>query len=135
MTSPSILLIDDDEDVRTVMSYVLEHEGVCTQTFASGFSALDYLKDLAAIDFPILIIVDFMMSELDGLEFIRLLRQKDHGRYAGIPVVLSSGRSAQEIIQEGMPPDVLVLEKPLELESFLELVRSYLTRPTAVSSL
>ena len=80
-----IMVIDDSEDMRRLMRSLLgflEHTAV---TFSLATDALEYL-DQPGNDLPDLIISDYMMPEMDGLECLRHLRGSQCGR--DIPVVL-----------------------------------------------
>jgi two-component system alkaline phosphatase synthesis response regulator PhoP len=68
---PVVLLIDDDEPTSLAMSRLLERVGYTTVCMSSGAEALHVLKDLR-FD---LVILDWMMPEMDGLQVLRHLRE------------------------------------------------------------
>jgi DNA-binding NtrC family response regulator len=111
-------VIDDDADVREVFAYALENEGHLVRTFDSAETALAHLSVQDAV-LPGLIIVDLMMPKMDGLQFIQHLR-----RTHLIPVALNSAKAADELGPE-LPPGVLTLGKPTNLETILQLARTY----------
>jgi two-component system alkaline phosphatase synthesis response regulator PhoP len=82
-----ILVVDDDTDIREVVTYKLEAAGFRTLTAGDGFSALD----LAGRHRPRMILLDVAMPGLDGISVCRQL-QADK-RTAGIPVLMLSARS------------------------------------------
>jgi DNA-binding response OmpR family regulator len=67
---PVVLLVDDDENTSRAMSRLLEHVGYTAVWLSSGADALHVLKDLR-FD---LVILDWMMPEMDGLQVLRHLR-------------------------------------------------------------
>ncbi len=87
MTTKRVLVIDDEPDVRAVVSACFEDiAGWLVTTADSGQSALEKV----IVDPPDAIVVDMMMPGMDGLAFIRALR--DHPKGASIPVVLLTAK-------------------------------------------
>jgi DNA-binding response OmpR family regulator len=70
MTAPSILIVEDEKDVREVMSEMMDYFGYATQIVASGEEALDKLKD-TSFD---LIITDLGLPGIDGREMVKQIR-------------------------------------------------------------
>jgi CheY-like chemotaxis protein len=122
MTHP-ICIIDDDDDVREVMAFALEYEGMPAIKFNRATSALDALAGMTQDQYPSLIFVDYLMPEMDGLEFISKLKQQYPKTLGKIPVVLSSAGLFDE--SESLPRDVLRVPKPIDLYAFIELARKY----------
>jgi two-component system alkaline phosphatase synthesis response regulator PhoP len=85
--SAPILVVDDDTDIREVVTYKLETAGFRTLTAGDGFSALE----MAAKHRPRMILLDVAMPGLDGISVCHEL-QGDK-RTAGIPVLMLSARS------------------------------------------
>ena len=75
---PTIALVDDDRNILTSISIVLEAEGYRIETYTDGASALDGFKTHT----PDLAILDIKMPRMDGMETMRRLRQK-----SDIPVI------------------------------------------------
>jgi len=115
-----IYVIDDDELVREGLSSLLEHLGHRTQIFGNPEEALKTL--LAANPPPEIVIVDYNMPEMNGLQFIERynLAVADDARHAGTQVVLMSGLPPshfQEIMGENESLRFGILEKPFSLET------------------
>jgi DNA-binding response OmpR family regulator len=95
MTSPAprpnevatgpILIIEDERDLVRLLKRRLETDGF---TVVAAFSAESGLK-IAREDAPALILLDIALPAMDGLTFLRLLRQESR-----IPVILLSGRGS-----------------------------------------
>ncbi len=66
-----IVIIDDDEDILDLLSYNLEKEKADVITFTSGLNALLHIRRQT----PDLIICDWMMDDIDGLDICRLLKR------------------------------------------------------------
>jgi DNA-binding response OmpR family regulator len=70
MAAPSILIVEDEIDVREVMSEMMDYFGYATQIVGSGEEALDKLKD-TSFD---LIITDLGLPGIDGREMVKQIR-------------------------------------------------------------
>ncbi|HXP76669.1 MAG TPA: response regulator, partial [Stellaceae bacterium] len=68
-----VLLIDDDDEFRESLSLNLMDEGFAVTTFASGPSALEHLAAGESVD---VILLDWRMPGMNGLEVLRELRQR-----------------------------------------------------------
>lgn len=118
-----ICIIDDDDDVREVMAFALEYEGMPAIKFNRASAALEALAGMSSDEYPCLIFVDYLMPEMDGLEFIAKLKEKYSNSLGRIPLVLSSAGLFDQ--SESLPPGVLRVPKPIDLYAFIELARKY----------
>ena len=82
--SELILVVDDEADLAELVAFNLERQGFRTAKVTDGRSAIDAACSLL----PSLIILDLMMPNMDGFEFLRRLREDPRGQ--GIPVVVLS---------------------------------------------
>ncbi|NWG19932.1 MAG: response regulator [Chloroflexi bacterium] len=82
----SVLIVEDDEHVREYLRRTFERDGWATVEAANGREALDACNT----HLPNAIILDLMMPEMDGVEFIEVLRTMPYG--AAIPIVVVSAR-------------------------------------------
>ncbi len=84
-----ILVVDDDPDIRTVLTALLESKGYQVVTAGNGQEGLDSLK----AEKPNLMILDLLMSEMDGFTVMQKLKDPRWAKYAKIPImVLTSVR-------------------------------------------
>jgi CheY-like chemotaxis protein len=115
----SILIVDDDFDLRDILRDVLEIEGYAVATAGDGNEALDYLR---TNDPPCVILLDWMMPRCNGPQF-RSEQQKD-ATIADIPVVLvtADARGEEKKQAIGVPH---CLMKPLQLDRLLALIEQY----------
>src|SRR5262245_59582395 len=79
----SVLIIEDDPDIREALAEILEDEGYATVLAGNGREALDHL---AKSEMPALILLDLMMPIMDGWQFRD--EQRRSPSYAAIPVVV-----------------------------------------------
>jgi two-component system chemotaxis response regulator CheY len=112
----TVLIVEDDADIREVMKIFLEANGYCVNVAADGLEALEQLR--AGLR-PELILLDLMMPRLDGEQFLKQFRVS---RFGDIPVVIMSGHSAAEKKALEFKAAACLL-KPVEGEQLLTTVR------------
>jgi CheY-like chemotaxis protein len=111
----SILIVDDDADVREMLGQLFAIEGYAVATAGNGREALDQLRH--ADQLADLILLDLMMPVMDGWQF-RLEQQRDP-RLASIPVVvLSAVYNARE--RAALLGAVDYMQKPVEFDKLIE---------------
>jgi CheY-like chemotaxis protein len=88
-----VLVVDDDAEVRNLISTTLKNAGLTTAEAVNGRAALDWL---AGHPRPDLVLLDLMMPEMDGFQFLEKLR--DDGATIDVPVVVLTAKdlSAEE---------------------------------------
>ena len=94
-TNKTIMVVDDNPDIITIVKTILEGKGYKVLSAASGAELLNMLKDQK----PDLIILDIMMPEMDGLE--GLSRLKAASDTATIPVILLTAKVQYEDVLGG----------------------------------
>ena len=117
-----VLVVDDDDDIRTAVQEVLEGEGYPTRGASNGKEALDLLQTSTVP--PALVLLDLMMPEMDGWEL--LVRMDQDPALHRIPVALMS---AHPTIRKAFDDDrgrsmaaSILLPKPLNLLRLLSIV-------------
>ncbi len=118
----TILIIEDDRDVRSALALVLADEGFRVLAAPDGFDALSSLEGHQ----PDVIVLDWMMPVVDGEQFVRALRSEYH---LTTPVlVITAGRvSRQEALAAGADD---YLEKPFDLDDLITRICTLATRST-----
>ncbi|MEL1134553.1 response regulator transcription factor [Desulfitobacterium sp. THU1] len=81
-----ILLVEDDVMIQELVTFNLEREGYTVETVDEGKSALEFLKK----EKPDLILLDVMLSELDGFEVCKAIRANTET--ANLPIIMLSAR-------------------------------------------
>jgi CheY-like chemotaxis protein len=114
---PTILIVEDDEDCRTVLQDLLELNGYVVRTCNDARHAVEAARAAP----PALMLVDYMMPDADGGWVVRQLRETG-GKVAQVPVVLTTGSNEGREIAQGL--GVRSMEKPFDVSRLLELVRS-----------
>jgi CheY-like chemotaxis protein len=110
----TVLLIDDDNDLRSMLAGALANLGYQVEEAADGSSALRLLDTSR----PDVVVVDFAMPGLNGAEVARKARE----RWPGLPVVLASGYADTAAIERSMGKDFKLLRKPFRIDELLEAV-------------
>lgn len=112
----SILIVEDEKDIRDTLQQVLEIEGYHVVTAANGREGLERLTKLPQ---PCLILLDLMMPVMNGWEFLKAHRENDI--FATIPVVIVSavGEAGQPTMASGF------IKKPVNLDALLKFVHYY----------
>ena len=122
---PTILIADDDEKLVAALRRTLSYEGYIVLTAADGHEALAVVQAHR----PDLVVLDWMMPLLDGVEVARRLRAAE-----GLPILMLTARDAVEDRVEGLDAgadDYLV--KPFAAVELLARVRSLLRRALPVA--
>ncbi|MFN4155344.1 MAG: phosphate regulon transcriptional regulator PhoB [Paracoccaceae bacterium] len=88
-SQPVVLLVEDEPAQREVLAYNLESEGFRVVQAANGEDALMMVDE----DTPDIIILDWMMPELSGIEVCRRLKVRPETR--GIPIIMLSARAEE----------------------------------------
>lgn len=94
-TNKTIMVVDDNPDIITIVKTILEGKGYTVLSASSGLELLNMLKNQK----PDLIILDIMMPEMDGLEV--LSRLKAVTDTATIPVILLTAKVQYEDVLGG----------------------------------
>jgi DNA-binding NarL/FixJ family response regulator len=125
----TILVADDDLGTRLSISDYLEATGYSVITAANGREALKLVDEYQ----PHLIVTDITMPQIDGYEFVRLVRQRPALRL--LPVVFLTARTETEERVRGyqLGCDVY-LSKPFELQELGAVVRNLLERLQMIES-
>jgi two-component system phosphate regulon response regulator PhoB len=120
---PHVLVVEDESAQREVLAYNLEAEGFRVTRAENGEEGLLIVEE----DAPDVIILDWMMPHLSGIEVCRRLKVKTETR--GIPVIMLSARSEEVDTVRGLETgadDYVV--KPYSVTELMARVRTQLRR-------
>jgi two-component system nitrogen regulation response regulator NtrX len=113
MTSPRILVVDDEADIRGLLSEILVEEGYEVEVAADAASA----RRAAAREEPDLVLLDIWMPDMDGISLLREWNDKQSLR---CPVVMLSGHGTVETAVEATRLGAFdFVEKPLSIAKLL----------------
>jgi two-component system, OmpR family, phosphate regulon response regulator PhoB len=128
--SASILVIEDEEPIQILLKYNLEAEGYRVRSSAQG----EDVAFMIAEERPNLILLDWMLPGISGIEVCRLIRAKPESR--DIPIIMLTARSEEAEKVRGLATgadDYLV--KPFSVPELLMRIKTILRRlnPEAVA--
>jgi two-component system, chemotaxis family, chemotaxis protein CheY len=110
----SVLVVDDDADIRELLATVLEGHGYDVRTATNGQDALEKLRSKV----PRVLVLDLVMPVMDGWQLRRaMLEDQDLAR---IPVVVITG--AVDVVPDGDLRATVLLTKPLRLPQLIDAV-------------
>jgi len=115
--SKKVLVVDDEEDVRTFLTAVLRRHGYETLTAADGGEALEVARQ----EKPDLIILDLQMPHETGTGFYRKFSRGKE--YENTPVIVVSGLAGREL---AVRKPVAVFDKPIDPDEFIAAVEKAL---------
>ncbi len=108
-SSPRILIVDDEADIRIELAEYLEYEGYHVNAMGDGLKALEKFEAASAD----LVIADIKMPKLDGHEFLRRLRALD----PRVPVIVITGHYSVTDLKKVTELEVTdIIKKPFRLE-------------------
>ena len=124
MTKRPILLVEDDlVDVRTVQRAFKELRVTNRlDTAGNGEEALAFLRDLRH-ERPSLILLDLNMPRMNGVEFLRIVKQDDTLKTIPV-VVLTTSREEQDVVDSFRLSVAGYMIKPVDYRQFVEVVRT-----------
>jgi PAS domain S-box-containing protein len=114
----TILIVDDDSDVRTFLAESLEGLGCTVATAASGAEGLEALRESP----PDLALIDYAMPGMNGADVAREARRL----HPGLPIVFVTGYAESEQLESALGCDVPVLRKPFTLAELASAVEENL---------
>ncbi len=127
MAAPHLLIVDDEEHLRSMLTAALRHHGYEVTPAEDGRSGLE----LASSASPDLVVLDVMLPDLDGFEVCRRMRT-DGSR---TPVLFLTARDSTEDKVRGLTlggDDYL--EKPFSLDELVARVEAVLRRTRSAAS-
>ncbi|RLC27051.1 MAG: response regulator [Deltaproteobacteria bacterium] len=126
-----VLIVDDDVDVRTFVSSVVEDIGYKPELAKDGEEGIGKVKE----EKPALIILDILMPKESGIKMYRTL--KTDSQFSDIPVIVHSGiakrtflrsqKALDEFGDQPVPEPEAYLEKPVEPEELGAMIKKFLS--------
>jgi signal transduction histidine kinase len=123
--SATVLVIDDDPDVRQLLVNFLTEIGLRVVQSADGSSGLSLISQIQ----PDLLIVDFAMPGMNGAEVAR----KARALIPGLPIMFVTGYADSDLIDTAMGEEAIVLKKPFRLSELQAVMSEALRRDPTVA--
>jgi len=123
---PAILIVDDDDLLRSFYQRIMEKQGYCAITCADGEDAFKMLKD---DDLQIsLAIIDLLLPFRTGWELIEYMKKEP--RYKDVPVVAITGLAAsfEEFEKINKICDAVIQKGDFEIDQFSSMIKNLLEK-------
>ncbi|MCG2767562.1 MAG: response regulator [Chloroflexota bacterium] len=118
---PTIMIVDDDANIRAVLKYRFEREDYTVRLASNGLEALAEVGSQR----PDVIILDLMMPHMDGLQFLSLLKNNPQSQCVPVIVLTALGRTPYDEITRQLGAAGLVV-KPFSPRHLVEEVKKAL---------
>ncbi len=122
-SAPRILVVEDESDLALLLSYNLEAEGYVVESVERG----DEAELRLAENPPDLVILDWMLPGVSGLEICRRLRARENTRTLPVIMVTARGEEAERVRGLSVGADDYVV-KPFSVPELMARVRALLRR-------
>ncbi len=119
----NVLLVEDDDAVNDATRMMLEACGYCVCGAADGDAALDHIR---AGFRPDVIVADYRLPGANGVEVVHRVRR---AAALTVPAIIITGDTSSREVYATRPDGVHVLRKPMQVESFIELVAECVRPP------
>lgn len=121
MKTQTVLIVDDEEEIRDMLLKYLDREGMQGILCSNGTEALNVIENQQVN----LILLDIMMKDLDGFEVLREIRKRD----TSVPVIFLSARQAEydKVLGLGLGADDYVT-KPFSPGELMARVKAHMRR-------
>ncbi len=123
-----ILAIDDDADILSSLEQLLLFENFDIVSAPNGKVALEKLDQLGDGNLPDLILLDYMMPEMDGGEFCS--EKAKHKRLENIPVVVMTAKKDIASLTRSFYADAYI-NKPMDVDTVMDLAYNFIDRRNA----
>ncbi len=120
----SILVVDDDVDVRKSLSSILSKEGYSVETVENGKQATR-ISEKSRFDIAL---IDVKLPDMEGTELLHRLKENQPHMIKIVITGFPTLENAMETVNEGAEGYIL---KPFDTEKLLEMIRKHLKRETA----
>lgn len=114
---PVVLVVEDDSDIRDAIADVLRVDGVEVLTASDGVEALDAIYGTPK---PDVILLDLMMPDVNGWEFVKIKNKSPELR--GIPIIVLTAMDSQIARAGGLEGTQMLIHKPFELHQLLRAI-------------
>ena len=124
--SSSVLLIDDDKDVLTVLKRSLELKGMNTYGFSNPILAVEHFRNNAA-NYDI-VVTDIRMPDMNGFEVARAVKEVRPDIKIAFITAFEINKSEFEKVLPSTKVDTFIA-KPVKLGTFVERIKGIVERP------
>ena len=111
-----VLLVDDEKDILFLYSECLKSDGYQTISFDNPIEALNYLNKNDNISNCSLVITDYKMPQMSGLDLVKKIREKDSK--SKIKTMLVSAYLKNDLLKDNVDMKKIdkIIEKPIDID-------------------
>lgn len=120
-TSATVLVVDDNQDIRETVRLTLEDEGYTVLEAADGLAALDALRESSV---PLVVLLDHIMPGMDGVTILDEIGRDEQlaRRHAYLMMTADSTVRTPEIVTPSIELAVPLVSKPFDIDDLLDAV-------------
>ncbi|HEY0707204.1 MAG TPA: response regulator transcription factor [Polyangia bacterium] len=126
---PKVLVVEDETDIRDLLTFNLRQQGYDVSAAVSGGAALDELGPFA----PDLVILDLMLPDMTGIEVCRRIRTRDRKTQPSVIMLTAKGEEIDRVVGFEVGADDYVV-KPFSMRELLLRVRARLVEAASRSN-
>ncbi len=124
----TVLIIEDDMDIRELVAEILTDEGYITKTAENGRVGLDYLIACPKDALPDCVILDLMMPVMTGLQVMEYLLSNHANDLAKLPIIITTAKGNPKEDLVNMPANVTKIRKPMDVNELIDTVAKHSQR-------
>ena len=128
MENKHIMVVDDDDMIRSCIVEILNIEGYNAYSATQGQEALDLLTSMEKENYPGCIILDLKMPVMDGQTFLRNIRANYNDSIGRIPIIVASANGNLSELPE-LEDAAEFWDKPIELNDISRVAHQYCGEP------
>lgn len=113
----TVLIIDDDANLQTVLEITLRQAGFDVQLASNGEEGLERLQTLQ----PNIVISDVMMPQMDGVQFFQAIRERL--QYENIPIIVMTALTPKPWFRDLEMEGAVIVQKPFDVDQLVSLVQ------------
>ncbi len=120
-----VLIIEDEKDYLKKHKQMIQEAGYIPMIASDGYTGLEILsKNIGIID---LVLLDLFMSEIDGLEVLKAIKNNPH-KYGQLPVIILTSVTIEGIIKEAFDygASSYLLKDQIDKKSLMQELRKYI---------
>lgn len=116
-----VLVVDDDQDIRDTVRFILEDAGHEVEEASNGRSALQMLRDCPA---PLVVLLDLLIPQLSGIELLEEVIADSHLKARHTYLLMTADNTTLRQKAEQLTPELSAqfIDKPFDLDTLLAMI-------------
>lgn len=122
--SVKVMIVEDDNDIRKHLREALELEDYEIIEAPNGKQGLMMLENFSNEELPKCIILDLMMPEMNGIDFLNVLKDHNRESFKKIKVIVATARGSADNYEE-LPFAIDRIQKPMDLDVLYDAIKKH----------